>query len=187
MDVLAFYSGSADVAPGAGVHERVSDKSVYAALAAIPHWRRRLSNFDTEVTFEWEGACGIHFPAGTRWRSIEHAFQGAKTALKDMDKARLFTVNSGSPLGLGTGADAQKKRKMVLLTAAELAHWDSIRDEIMASAARAKYTQHPNSLAAQALRATGRAELLHAMRCRGAPTRMVRFAHLELLRTEMNG
>jgi hypothetical protein len=138
MDVLAFYSGSADAAPGSGANERVADKKRYGALAKIPHWRRRLSNFDTEVTFEWEGSNGIEFPKGTQWRSIEHAFQGAKTALKDKTKALLFTVNSGSPLGLGEGADAQKNRKMVLLNEEELAHWATISDSVMASAARAK-------------------------------------------------
>src|SRR5439155_17063947 len=44
-DRLYFFSGSADLPPGQGVHEGVADPGRYAALAGVRHWRRMLSNF----------------------------------------------------------------------------------------------------------------------------------------------
>jgi hypothetical protein len=51
MDRLAFFSGSADLAPGKGAHEVVARKEDYRVLAGMKDWRKRLSNFDTEVEF----------------------------------------------------------------------------------------------------------------------------------------
>ena len=45
-DTLAFYSKSADVAPGKGVHEHVTDPAAYTLLARAPHWRRVPSGQD---------------------------------------------------------------------------------------------------------------------------------------------
>ena len=186
-DVLVFYSKSSDVAPGKGVHERVARASDYTALTAIPDWRKRLSNFDDEVPFVWEGdpELELTFPSGTQWRSIEHAFQASKISLKDPEKAFRFSLTSGTALGRGTGADAQKQRKMVLLDSDTLDYWASINELVMASIARAKYLQHPMSMASRTLKATRNAQLVHLMRQRGKPSVLVRFEHLEQIRREL--
>ena len=186
-DVLVFYSGSADVAPGKGVHERVTRPTDYAELTAIKDWRKKLSNFDSEVPFVWEGApeLEITFPPGTQWRSIEHAFQAAKIGLKDKEKAMRFTLNSGTALGRGDGSDAQKQRKMVLLDHDDLEYWASINELVMASVARAKYLQHPDSVASRVLKATRNARLLHLMRQRGKPSQFIPFEHLAQIRREL--
>jgi hypothetical protein len=69
-DRLYFYSGSADVPPGQGVHERVADPARYAALAGVRHWRRMLSNF-------WPAEFAL---GQCTYRTVEHAFQAAKIA-----------------------------------------------------------------------------------------------------------
>jgi hypothetical protein len=40
-DRLYFFSGSADLPPGHGVHEQVVDPARYTALAGVRHWRRK--------------------------------------------------------------------------------------------------------------------------------------------------
>jgi predicted NAD-dependent protein-ADP-ribosyltransferase YbiA (DUF1768 family) len=165
-DKLFFYSKSADKPPGKGANEVVADPRQYAELASIPHWRKVLSNFHV---------CPFQFQGGT-YRSIEHAFQARKIAIADPVKARQFTVESGSPLGLGDGADAQKARKLVRLTPEQLAYWDGIKDVVMEAAATAKYAACPAALAV--LRATGNAQLWHVV----SRSKPVRFEHLERLR-----
>lgn len=186
-DVLVFYSKSADVPPGKGVHEHIAQESDYVELNAVPDWRKRLSNFDDEVPFVWEGAPELEltFPTGTQWRSIEHAFQASKISLKDPEKAFRFSLTSGTALGRGPGSDAQKQRKMVLLDSDTLTHWASINERVMASIARAKYLQNPTSIASRTLKETRNARLLHLMRQRGSPSQLVRFAHLEQIRREL--
>lgn len=176
MDKLVFFSGSADVAPGKGAGEVVACPEHYRVLSGMKDWRKRLSNFDTEVDFVFEGKI---------YRSIEHAFQAKKISLKDPEKAALFALDSGSALSRGTGADAQKQRKMVLLGPAELAQWDAMSESVMAQIALEKYEQHPDSVASRVLKATGSAELWHLMRQRGKPSRLVRFKHLEDIRARL--
>lgn len=130
-DKLVFFSKSADAAPGKGQHE-VAAPANYETLKAIKDWRRRLSNFDTSVTFEWigEASLGISFPAGTRWRSLEHVFQGSKMALASAEAAALF---AGEEPAVGPeGADAQKRRKAVMLNTTQLKRWDEIQDLVSA-------------------------------------------------------
>ena len=45
MSKFAFYSKSADAAPGKGINESLKTGSVYPGLAKIDNWRRVLSNF----------------------------------------------------------------------------------------------------------------------------------------------
>lgn len=69
--VLFFYSGSADVAPGKGVGETLGSPDALAVigdLAAIPHWRRKLSNF-YPCDFVIDGFV---------WSSVEHYYQASK-------------------------------------------------------------------------------------------------------------
>lgn len=171
-DKLYFHSASKDVSPGRGVNERVRNSSNYAALAAIRDWRKTLSNFDVAP-----------FPfRGKTVRTIEHAFQMAKIATVDPVKADRFTVESGHEIGLGDGKAARGGRKMVMLTKAQLAAWDSIKDDVMEEAARAKYTACPD--AAAVLLATKDAQLWHLVARSPHP---VRFTHLERIRDELTG
>ena len=207
QDQFVFYSKSADVRPGKGAHEHVDDPAAYRALAGVPHWRKMLSNFDA-APFVWTGSdvLPVPYPPGTAWRTIEHVFQSAKfwtTApyvagifrnVKGTKKRRAFspedfrevalrfTLNSGDPLGQGDGQDAQRGRKLLWLEPEELARWAALSQQVMASAARAKYAQNPDRL--HMLRATAPAQLLHLVTARGKPSTLVRFHHLEEIRDE---
>ncbi|KAL4854657.1 hypothetical protein ACK3TF_004589 [Chlorella vulgaris] len=169
-DVFVFHSKSANTAPGKGVHERVVDRARYASLARVDNWRRVLSNFHV---------CPFEF-RGLTYNTIEHAFQAHKIALADPVKAKTFSVESGTELGLGDGTKAQRARKLVRLTQAELEEWDTMKDSLMAEAAVAKYKACQE--ARQVLKLTGDAELWHLMTQRGKPSQCVRFIHLEHIR-----
>lgn len=169
-DRLFFYSKSAARPPGQGAKEQLASPHAYAALASHPHWRRTLSNFHlSPFTFE-----------GSTYRTIEHAFQAKKIAIADPAKAAEFTVESGSELGArGDGLAARKQRKMVKLTAAQIAEWNSISAAVMGSIQRAKFVQC--AAAARVLRDTQRAQLWHVVP-RAKP---VRFVHLEQIRADL--
>jgi hypothetical protein len=104
-DRLYFYSGSADLPPGQGVHERVVDTARYVALASVRHWRRMLSNF-------WPADFTLR---ERTYHTVEHAFQAAKIALVDPALAERFALESGTELAHGDGAAARKHRKLVSL------------------------------------------------------------------------
>lgn len=165
-DKLYFYSKSKDVAPGKGANESVEDVKVYTKLASIKDWRKILSNFHV-CPFKYQGKT---------YNTIEHVFQSEKIKLVSPDKALLFTVESGSEIGLGDGEIARKNRKLVKLDANKLAEWGRIKDKIMADAAVEKYKVCKE--AREVLKATGNAQLWHIV-SRDSP---VRFEHLEKIR-----
>lgn len=166
-DRLQFFASSADKAPGKGAGEHLAHPSQYAELAAIPHWRRVLSNFHV---------CPFVY-RGRTYRTIEHAFQAAKIRLADPAAADRFTVESQTELGRGDGLNARKARKMVVLRAADILRWDTTSASVMAEIARKKFAACPDAL--RVLRLTRDAELWHA-----APRmKAVRFKHLELIRS----
>jgi ribA/ribD-fused uncharacterized protein len=171
-DRLFFHSGSADRAPGEGVHELVADPSVYAALAKIPNWRKMLSNFWV-AELRWNGLT---------YRTVEHCFQAAKIALADPTLAREFALESQSALARGDGVAARKQRKLVMLDPRQLAQWDREKHAVMQSAMRAKFTQHPELMAV--LRATGDAQLWHGT---GRGAKPQRIYDLEAVRAEGGG
>jgi predicted NAD-dependent protein-ADP-ribosyltransferase YbiA (DUF1768 family) len=168
MDKLCFYSKSRDVVPGKGASESVTDVTAYSKLAKIKDWRKILSNFHV-YPFIYDGYT---------YNSIEHAFQAQKIALVDKEKALLFTVESGHKIGTGSGEIARKNRKIVKLTATQLAEWSQIRDQVMSDAAHQKYAACDEAL--RVLKATCSAELWH-ITPRSKP---VRFEHLEKIRAE---
>ena len=148
-DRLYFFSGSADVPPGQGVHEQVADAARYGALAAMRHWRRMLSNFwPAEITLD-----------GLSYRTVEHAFQAAKIGLVDPGLAERFALRSGSDLAHGDGLAARRQRKMVLLDEDQLRRWDARKDAVLRDALHAKFSRHEPLRAV--LVATGTAELWH--------------------------
>jgi ribA/ribD-fused uncharacterized protein len=159
-DRLYFFSNSADVPPGQGVHERVGDPGPYAALSAVRHWRRMLSNF-------WPA----DFRLGERtYRTVEHAFQAAKIALVSAELAEQFTLESGTPLAQGDGAVARKHRKIALLGDEQLRRWSEIKHAVMRDAMRAKFGEHRALQAV--LVATAPAELWHGFGRGSSPMRM---------------
>jgi len=159
-DRLYFFSGSADLPPGRGVHERVADMARYAALAGVRHWRRMLSNF-------WPA----DFMFGERtYRTVEHAFQAAKIALVDPAVAEQFALDSGTELARGEGAVARRHRKLVLLDDAQLGRWDGRKHAVMRDAMLAKFSQHEPLRAV--LLATLPGELWHGTGRGQPPTRI---------------
>ncbi|MFI5495174.1 NADAR family protein [Actinoplanes sp. NPDC051859] len=169
-DRLYFYSGSADRPPGQGVHERMIDPTRYAALAAVEHWRRMLSNF-------WVAEFTL---AAKTYRTVEHAFQAAKIALVDPVLAEQFAVESGTDLARGDGAAARKHRKLVLLDEAQVRRWDGMKHDVMRDAMRAKFSCHEALRAV--LLATRDAELWHGTGRGQPPTRI---AELESIRAAL--
>lgn len=166
-DRLYFFSGSADVPPGQGVHEQVAETGRYAALAGVRHWRRMLSNF-------WPA----DFMLGERtFRTVEHAFQAAKIAVVDPAVAERFALESGTELARGDGVVARKHRKLVLLDDAQLRSWECCKRSAMREAMHAKFSQHETLRAV--LLATRLAELWHGTG-RGQPP--VRIEDLEMIR-----
>ncbi len=178
---IAFKSNSADKKPGKGVHECISDPTAYKPLESIKDFRKYLSNFDSSVSFVWQGP----FDKPYTFRSIEHAFQAAKIHIANPVAALKFTVESGDAIGLGDGALAQKKRKLVKLTPEQLIVWSGMSIETMKSIAIAKYTQNPGSIASTVLKNTKDAELWHIVTSRGKPSELVRFEHLEYIRSSL--
>lgn len=163
-DKLFFYSKSRDLPVGKGVNEIATDD--YSDLNKIKDWRKMLSNFHVSP-----------FKYGNyTYNSIEHVFQSEKIRLVDSNKAFLFTMESGNPIGLGDGAIAQKNRKLVMLKKEDLEKWETLKNQIMKDAAMAKYQQCPEAM--KMLKATKNAELWHIV-SRSLP---VRFTHLEDIR-----
>jgi hypothetical protein len=178
-DRLFFHFKSAAVYPGTGVHEQVIDPSIYQPLVSRPRWRSALSNF-------WVSP--FTFEDSRRYNSVEHCFQAQKLYIpyspnRSMGQGEPFeatisytlTLDSGSQLGTADGADAQRQRKAVVLTKAELAYWDTIKEGIMALAQFAKFSQNPELR--QLLLYTGDAELWHGA-ARQKPTRMRSLEHV---------
>ena len=178
MDRLFFYSKSADKAPGKGSNERVANPAAYAALAAKPNWRRALSNF-------W--VAPFTAPDGHRYNTVEHYFQSKKLYIplgpqrffqetperpfEETHLFRIFCLDAPEPFpsALEGGAAAQSRRKIIYLSDAELALWDSRKEEVMFEGQLAKFSQ--NAELKELLKATGTAELWHGA-ARQPPARM---------------
>lgn len=175
--IFVFKSNSADKAPGKGVNEHLAKGQTFPELSKIKDWRRMLSNFDV-AEFDWtgEGVLPEPFPPMTRWNSIEHAFQGSKHWWKGHKKEALRFTLTGD-IGKGDGAEAQKNK----LVNMEMDGWDELSWKVMASAAEAKYMQHPERM--RMLKATAPAELFHLTTQRGKKSDLVPFTHLEYIRT----
>ncbi len=166
-DKFFFYSKSRDVLPGKGTHEFVNDISLYPELSVIHNWRKVLSNFHVSP-FQYDGFT---------YNSIEHVFQAKKNELVDRDKAFLFTIESGSEIGLGDGSVARKNRKICLLNNEQLRLWNDIKDNIMYEASLAKYSSCYGAKCI--LKDTKNAELWHIV----SRSRPIRFFHLEQIRS----
>ena len=197
-DILLFYSTSKELRRdrrSARYQEHISHPKDYLELDSIPDWRKVLSNFYVfEFTIEVAPDTILTF------RSIEHGFHYFKIRLADPSRAFDFSLESGSKLSKGEGLDARRARKLVVLTSQQLQEWDSIKDSVLYSLSKCRYSQDP--LSKQVLLATRDAQLWH-IASRSAPnphTRIaessfaqlcqrqrnpIRFAHLERVREEL--
>ncbi len=88
--VLQFYNRASNEFPGKGSGEYVSasDEHLFIPLAAIPNWRRSLSNF-AESPFRLDGHT---------WFSVEHYYQGSKFKKHNHDFYLQFSLDSGSDI-----------------------------------------------------------------------------------------
>ncbi len=73
--------------------------------------------------------------------------------------ADLFTVDSNHPIGLGTGLDARKARKVLRLNSAELECWEIVKNDVLLSGWCVKF--RPGTVAHNVLLNTGDAVLNH--------------------------
>ncbi len=178
-DRLFFFSKSANKPPGKGTNERVGNPANYAALAAKSNWRQALSNF-------WPAP--FTAPDGHRYNTVEHYFQAKKLYIalgperffreapeRPFEETHLFRIfcldaPEAFPSAAEGGAAAQKRRKIIYLSDAELALWDSRKEEVMFQAQLAKFGQNENLK--EILLATGTAELWHGA-ARQPPARML--------------
>lgn len=151
--VFMFHSRSAESPPGHGAGERIpaGREPEFAALAAIPHWRRLLSNFD-DAPFELDGL---------RWRSVEHCFQATKFLKVDPEYYRAFSLDSGSALSRALGAPVKSAggRRARPLDGAARAAWERHKHGLAERAILAKF--EANALHRSALLATLAAKLTH--------------------------
>lgn len=170
FDVLVFCHQSVDAAPGFGNGENVCNFEKYEALGKIPNWRRILSSLHV---------CRF-FYRGKTYRSIEHALQAAKIAIADPEMAELFTIESRSKLGLGTGEDARDAKRMVELTVEQMNVWNNKRYQEMVDITIAKV--HQCCVARRVLMLTMDAQLWHYQR--GIP--LTQFIHLEEIRDTLH-
>jgi hypothetical protein len=182
-DQLFFHFKSAAVYPGTGVHEHVAELGLYKPLVSRPRWRSALSNF-------WVSP--FTYTDGLRYNTVEHCFQAQKLYIpygphrsagwqREFWQTRAYQLcmDSHSELSRGEGVDAQRRRKDVILTKAELQYWDSIKEEVMAQAQFAKFSQNPELR--QLLLDTRDAELWH-----GAPRQpRARIMSLERVRAAL--
>jgi len=174
IDTLCFYAFSAHKPAGKGVHEHISDHTVYAELNNIPHWRRMFSSLYTHDFgnyLVWRGR---------PYRSHSHAFQAGKFLTAGRaDVAEKFCANSQDSLGAnGSGLDAHKAKKIVRLSAKELSLWESAMPQCRHEIYTAKFS---TPLLRRALLATGTAQLWN----RGPRIKTLRNVRLENIRAKL--
>ncbi len=172
-DKFIFYSKSADKAPGKGKGEFASTENSYKELSQIPNWRKILGNFH-ECTFVYEGRS---------YHTIEHALQAKKFQPIDKSLFESFALDSNSDLSKGSGLDARRMRKTILLSSTQLQKWDAEKLTHIANMHRAKFTQCPK--AQEVLLATKEAELWHYLARLPQGKNLQRWDTLEALRNEL--
>lgn len=116
LDVFQFFNRSADKPPGKGLGEVVHDAKMYKELAELKHWRRVFSDMYEGEPLKIDGVT---------YKTHHHAFQAAKFRVGGHPKtSHLFSMDSKSEIGLGSAAEAYRKRKVVMLSPSELKAWN---------------------------------------------------------------
>jgi hypothetical protein len=104
-DKLIFYSSSKDTEIGKNKNEFINNPDEYLELNKIKIFRRYLSNFHV-YEFKYNGHS---------YRTIEHAFQGAKISLVNKEDGFKFTIDNNHEIGIGDANIARKNRKLLIL------------------------------------------------------------------------
>ena len=168
MDTLQFFYRSRDCPAGSGAGETVENSKDYSKLNDVKNWRQTFSSLWDKESFKY---------IGKTFKSHEHALQSCKFRINGhFEIADSFTVESGSKLGKGTGLDARKARKTVMLTLKEMENWNNVIGKIKDEIYICKYTQCPT--AKKALMLTGNAQLISG----GPRLKRIRCTRLEKTR-----
>jgi hypothetical protein len=177
-DILLFYSKSKDLPAGSQDHTRKWQEYVtcpddYLELNVIHDWRKVLSNF---YVFDFKAE--VAPDTILTFRTIEHGFHYFKIRIADPSRAFDFALESGSKLSKGYGLDARRARKLVVLNTPQLEEWDAMKESVLYSLSKCRFSQDP--LSKQVLLATRDAQLWHIVSRRNP----IRFTHLEQVREE---
>jgi predicted NAD-dependent protein-ADP-ribosyltransferase YbiA (DUF1768 family) len=148
-DKLIFFSSSKDNKIGKNKNEFINNPDEYLELNKIKNFRRYLSNFDI-YEFKYNGYS---------YRTIEHAFQGAKISLANKEEGFKFTIDSNNVIGLGDGKIARKNRKLVNLNKEQIIEWNNIKHNIIYEIALEKFKV--STIARDILLKTNNCQLWH--------------------------
>jgi len=178
-DILFFYSKSkhtpaGQIVPGRTNQEYTMDPTIYNELNSILNWRHVLSNF-----YAFDFTIEVSPDVILTFRTIEHGFHYFKIRLSSPIRAFEFALESGTALSKGTGADAKRARKLVVLNDTQIQQWNRMSWSVMEQLAKCRFSQDPYSK--KILLLTQQAQLWHTV-SRKAP---VRFEHLERIRNEL--
>jgi len=158
--VFVFYSKSASAKPGMGKNETIPEdkKEMYTELAAIPEWRKKLSNF-------WIQPFTLD---NMTWASVEHYYQGSKFRNLNPEFYKQFSLDSGSELSKSavlakaTGGKDVKHKYRPKEIKVDPDFFEGRAEREMSVSQLAKFTQNPDL--GEMLKATKRAKLAHYTR-----------------------
>jgi predicted NAD-dependent protein-ADP-ribosyltransferase YbiA (DUF1768 family) len=161
--VFQYYEKSADKKPGKGAGEKIPGDKLkeFAALNAITHWRRQLSNM-IHSEFELDGK---------KWFSVEHYYQASKFKKVNPEFFHQFSLDSKSELSrnaamakaAGTSKTGKYLGKEVRPKSIKTdSDFEERMDDVLYEALLAKFSQHDESK--MVLKATKDATLVQYIR-----------------------